>query len=215
MKSYEAQNIPNVDILICVEGVQSVLADRADILKTLWRLDLRTCLTEFTNIDDSLEYAKDNMIKYLLFIKKTGMIKFYEWEKQQFQEQLISNKNELMSNVLRRFFLSEQKSTCTNLMAQSSQQITINSTNKKDDISHAVEFNFLVPEKITSSKRKRLESQIVQNMFDVLSKFSKKQHIKIIVVNLSIIILKGISGILDINCFEDDKCHALDEILER
>lgn len=209
-----------------MQNSKNLLQVGAEILKICWNYQIKAGVIEMQSIADALDFSKDLGIKLMIFIEQANVFRVCVWEKSQFYEYLLSNKTELSAYIQKMVVTNVSSSAITNNLQQMNlsnsntkcqcQQVP-NSILKCESSLPSVEYNFFVPEKLTTNKRKRLEVQIEQNMLSVFAKFNRKEKIIVIAIDASAAMLRTLVGNIDpsVEVSKQLNTKALAEVTER
>lgn len=205
----------SVDVVVCVVP-GSPIKEVAQTLRTFWAAGLKAGTAEASSFNEAEDMAKDLCAKHVILLGAGGEFRVRSWEKNQFQEKKVM-KHELISylsssmNAPNNQILSTSSSCHTNIMN------TVKTNNQINTSLPTLDYVFRLSEKLTTSKRKRYESQIEQTVSPVLSKFAKKEKITIIAVELAMSVVKAMIATLD-PCpenLEDDLTAGLNQLIEK
>lgn len=208
----------SVDVVVCVVP-GSPIKEVAQTLRTFWAAGLKSGTAEANSFNEAQDMAKDLCAKHVILLGAGGEFRVRTWDTNQFQEKKVM-KHELISylsssmNVPNNQILSNSSSfghATNNIM----NAVKIN--NQINSSLPTLDYVFRLSEKVTTSKRKRYESQIEQTVSPVLSKFAKKEKITIIAVELGMSVVKAMIATLDPcpESLEDDSISGLNQLIEK
>ncbi len=169
-----------VDLVVFITGSRPPVKDISQTLKSLWSANIKCCFIESQDDDD---LAKSYGANHILILGEGGCIRVKSWHSYRYQEASVS-RNEAIE------YIKKNLSPDFHVGAPQEQfQLVrnISMTNASEAASSGLpsyEIVFIANEKLSTSKKRKLENQIEQKFEKVLHKFGRKENFIIFAIEL-------------------------------
>lgn len=208
LRTTEEHECNSVDVVVCVSGSRPPLQDVTQILRSLWSAKIRAGIAESNNPDEAVDLAKEVSAKHVIMLGEGGVLRVRSWERDQFKEKFVT-RPELIGYIQKMLTPDGQKEGVEGVTAP------ILQVAKAPVAFVNLEFLFVIQEKLTANKKRRYESQIEQNVSSVLAKFTKKERVTMVVVELSTSVLKAFVATIDPFSETKEYSAELHQLIER
>lgn len=212
-------DLRSLDVVVCATG--SGLRDVALILRSLWAAGIRAGIVEESDTEEAEDVARTIKAPHIVILGEGGTVCVRSWnEHDEFFEKYLSSRQELPDYIQK--ILSENSAGSGGLgvgandsgnAAQIGNQVNSalnasgggagNNTVGRNTFLNLTpslpgyQVTYCIPEKLTSSVRRRVENQLTQTMSSSLILFGKKEFVHIVVVELPANVLRAIASIAD------------------
>lgn len=215
-KSFE-EECRSIDVVVCVSGSRPPLKDVAHILRTLWCAGIRSGVVEGSGPDEAQDHAKDLGASHFILFGESGLLRVRSWVHGRFYERSVG-RSELVEYIHRMLRSDTHQST-------DSSAIPLASTSSGNNLNHAVnsymnnmpnvDVYFVGPEKLSSNMRRRIENQVIQQMFSTLQQFGKKEHFKVIISEIPSAVVNAIIGAVNPRVLKEETDKEMMYVYER
>lgn len=201
------------DVIVCEETCSTRRKEYVNVLKELWALNLQINCSQFSNINETLEYCAENRIKYVIILKndESGTVKVYCKVKDNYQERKM-NIQELADYMQRQVENLQPPS----LHRSESKSSTNNEVIFVPNVPLNANVNFFLPDqdKLSGSSRRSLKNSILQQMETTLQRVSNKLPFEIFAVALEHSVIKAITVSLKIDDEEQEFQRSIQSIID-
>ncbi|XP_037943852.1 eIF-2-alpha kinase GCN2-like [Teleopsis dalmanni] len=224
-----------IDVGVCISGSRPPLKDVAYIMQELWSSGIRCGIVEsgVASGDDLQDLAKLGALHFIL-VDENGGLRVRSWERDRFQEKHVT-RNELGEFIQKMLRNDANNTATTDYVSQMSNAgnnsgrgdgiLNTSGGNSNQKMSYTisglsqlpyVQTVFLIQDKLTANYRRRCENQAIQQMNTILTQFTKKANVTVLIVDLPNSVLNAIVGAINprtVNKKETE--HEINIVIER
>lgn len=201
-KCAELNEYQTVDVAVCIAESRPPIRDITQTLYSLWNANMRTIIIESATMNDAQDKAQEMGAKYMVLFGEKLPLRV-----RRFNDKFVSY--EIVERHTLIDYLKKNLAVANNDQPQSGSYSSGNASggiesfqaqHPQPSSSNAlpvVDVSFVINERLTSTMRRRYESQLIQNMSTTLRVYGKNERVSIVVIDLPSTVLKALVGAID------------------
>ncbi|GLV39622.1 Gcn2 [Carabus blaptoides fortunei] len=203
----------NLDAVVCSMGVRPMMKEKAKILRELWSAGIRCSLLEAQTLEEIQEQCTEMHVPHIVILtdSEQGVARVRSWEKDRFQEQKksVNELTEFMQRLIKSWnegttdtssvYSSASSSSYVNPVISRSESRISTSEHFGQSYTTTVIVNFVTSAagKLAANTRKRLENQILSHLESTLQRFSAREQVIVLGLNIEAAVIKSLASYLD------------------
>ncbi|XP_054261632.1 eIF-2-alpha kinase GCN2-like isoform X1 [Macrosteles quadrilineatus] len=187
-----------VDVVVCSVGTSATTRDKLTLTRDLWTAGVRTYLLDSNqNLEEIQNFAQELCVPHIVMLKDTdpGFVRIRTLNKDRFQEKRVSQ-SECVEHLVR---LSQTSESVSNSLSRSESKTSTVITDTP-----VVNVSFLIGEKLSSTMKRRYESQVLNSILQTLQRLSPKFRTEVVVVNMEADVIKMLASHIDLSLEDQD-----------
>lgn len=196
MTAPHIEDTKRTDVVVCVSGIRPNFRDVTQILRALWSSGIQCAVVQANTAEDGQDMAKDLGAIYYIVCTEDGILRIRSWINDRFEEHLF-NRDGIIGHIKKALRPEPEPMVSQTINFSESNKYNRCSTVSGELTLPSVDVIFIIPEKMTSSTRKRYENVLTNQMSESLLLFNKRVQISVIVVDLQPSIIRAIISMVD------------------
>ena len=221
--AFQGNNLSaTIDVVVCSVGYKPLLREKLCVTRDLWSAGIKTELWQDTtqDLEEIQDICKENNVSHIVILKDgDSKFKVRSYEKEKF----VENKKELNTNsdivdyIVQKLHSVRQESPENKQVAVELQSQASTGGSSSSSSMPQCCTSFIQPDnsKMSSTIKRRVESQVYSNLSNTLTNISSKCKVEILALDLDINVIRTIASHFDLGMSEQAFEESISLIIDK